>query len=241
MRTNIQVYTSAGRLIETPPPYPTASYPAPNTPPQTKALPPPSLSVPNRLGAFSSGGTSGRSASASPYAFSAQQPTQHLSLASNLVEVYARDQDRELSRDYYYQDDRRTESALLAEKALLVLEEVEREERVRGAHSAAAAAAGPEGGLNENGNHARNQQGLQDPIFKLKTAQKFFAEDKEPALEAKLVEEQSRLLGFQAALETEDGGGATPLRRARRERDDPAVSAEGHDVQGQEAAGLEGA
>ncbi|CAD6927629.1 unnamed protein product, partial [Tilletia caries] len=156
------------------------------------------LSVPNRLGA-SSGGTSGPSTSASRYALSAQQPTQYLSLASNLVEVYAREQDRELLRDYYYQDDRRTESALL------VLEEVEREARVRAARRAAA--AGPEGGLTGNGSHARDEQGLQDRIFKLKTAQKFFAEDKERALEAKLVEEQSRLLGFQAALETEDGGG----------------------------------
>ncbi|KAL9934186.1 hypothetical protein V8E36_006642 [Tilletia maclaganii] len=144
------------------------------------------LSVPNKLGG------SGTTAAASRYALSAQQPTQYLSLASNLVEVYAREQDRELLRDYYYQDDRRTESALL------VLEEAEREARLRAVRRAAA--QGPAVGLDE--------QGLQDRIFKLKTAQKFFAEDKERALEAKLVEEQSRLLGFQAALESEDANSA---------------------------------
>ncbi|KAE8213269.1 hypothetical protein CF327_g3186 [Tilletia walkeri] len=147
------------------------------------------LSVPDRLG------TSATSGSASRYALSAQQPTQYLSLASNLVEVYAREQDRELLRDYYYQDDRRTESALL------VLEEAEREARVRAIRRAGM--VGPDG---LGGGSVPDEQGLQDRIFKLKTAQKFFAEDKERALEAKLVEEQSRLLGFQAALESEDGG-----------------------------------
>ncbi|KAK0537430.1 Vacuolar protein sorting-associated protein 16 [Tilletia horrida] len=149
------------------------------------------LSVPNRLGA--SLGVGSAAMAASRYALSAQQPTQYLSLASNLVEVYAREQDRELLRDYYYQDDRRTESALL------VLEEAEREARLRAIRRAAK--VGPAAaGLSDD-------QGLQDRIFKLKSAQKFFAEDKERALEAKLIEEQSRLLGFQAALEAEDGGG----------------------------------
>ncbi|KAK0553670.1 Vacuolar protein sorting-associated protein 16 [Tilletia horrida] len=150
------------------------------------------LSVPNRLGGSISSGTA-----ASRYALSAQQPTQYLSLASNLVEVYAREQDRELLRDYYYQDDRRTESALL------VLEEAERESRIRAVKRAAAAASN---GGSAEADLGRDEQGLQDRIFKLKTAQKFFAEEKERALEAKLIEEQTRLLGFQAALESEDGG-----------------------------------
>ena len=38
----------------------------------------------------------------------------HLALASNLLEVYARELDRDLLRDFYFQDDRRTDSAILA-------------------------------------------------------------------------------------------------------------------------------
>ncbi|PWN47072.1 hypothetical protein IE53DRAFT_336028 [Violaceomyces palustris] len=99
--------------------------------------------------------------------------TQHLSLASNLLEVYAREQDRELLRDFYYQDDRRTESALLA--------------------------------LSE-AREAGGDDGLAEKIFKMKEAMKLFSEDKERVLEAKLVEEQIKLLAFQQALEKEDGG-----------------------------------
>lgn len=38
----------------------------------------------------------------------------HVYLASNLLEVYAKQEDIELLKDFYFQDDRRTESALLA-------------------------------------------------------------------------------------------------------------------------------
>lgn len=34
--------------------------------------------------------------------------------ASRLLQVYAREQDRELLRDFYYSDDRRVESAVLS-------------------------------------------------------------------------------------------------------------------------------
>lgn len=51
----------------------------------------------------------------------ASSSSSHLHLASSLLEVYARAEDRELLRDFYYQDDRRTESAVLS------LEEAERE------------------------------------------------------------------------------------------------------------------
>jgi hypothetical protein len=37
-----------------------------------------------------------------------------LSLASKLLEVYAREQNRDMLRDFYYSDDRRLESAVLA-------------------------------------------------------------------------------------------------------------------------------
>lgn len=40
--------------------------------------------------------------------------TSHAYLASNLLEVYAKQEDMELLKDYYFQDDRRTEAALLA-------------------------------------------------------------------------------------------------------------------------------
>lgn len=40
--------------------------------------------------------------------------TSHLYLSSRLLESYALSQDRELLRDFYYQDDRRTESAMLS-------------------------------------------------------------------------------------------------------------------------------
>jgi len=51
----------------------------------------------------------------------AARPGSHIYLAANLLEVYARAEDRELLRDFYYQDDRRTESAVLS------LEEASRE------------------------------------------------------------------------------------------------------------------
>lgn len=37
-----------------------------------------------------------------------------LALASKLLEVYAREQNREMLRDFYYSDDRRVESAVLS-------------------------------------------------------------------------------------------------------------------------------
>ncbi|SPC62637.1 related to vacuolar protein sorting 16 [Ustilago sp. UG-2017b] len=99
---------------------------------------------------------------------------QYLSLASNLLEAYAKEVDRDLLKDFYYQDDRRTDSAILA------LEEANAMQNV-------------------------SESELPDKIFKLKTAMKFFGEDKERVLEAKLVDEQIRLLAFQQALEKEDG------------------------------------
>lgn len=37
-----------------------------------------------------------------------------LALANRLLQVYAREQDREMLRDFYYSDDRRVESAVLS-------------------------------------------------------------------------------------------------------------------------------
>lgn len=80
---------------------------------------------------------------------------QYLSLASNLLESYAKEVDRDLLKDFYYQDDRRTDSAILA------LEEA-----------------------NAMQNVSENE--LPEKVFKLKTAMKFFGEDKERVLEAKV-------------------------------------------------------
>ncbi|UZJ52563.1 hypothetical protein CBS101457_001883 [Exobasidium rhododendri] len=91
-------------------------------------------------------------------------------LACNLLENYAREEDRELLKDFYYQDDRRTESALL------VLEE------------------------------AKGKEDLVERITLIKDAHRLFSEDKERNLEAKFTEEYSKLLGFQSALEKEEGG-----------------------------------
>lgn len=97
----------------------------------------------------------------------------HVYLACNLLENYAREEDVELLRDFYYQDDRRTESALLA------LEE------------------------------AKGKEDLADQVSLIKDAHRLFSEDKERGLEAKFTEEYSKLLGFQSALEKEDGGRTT--------------------------------
>ncbi|KZT35392.1 vacuolar protein sorting-associated protein 16 [Sistotremastrum suecicum HHB10207 ss-3] len=90
--------------------------------------------------------------------------------ASKLLQVYAREQDRDLLRDFYYSDDRRLESAVLA------FEESSR---------------------------------MTDPgarITGVTAAQKFFSEDKERAFEAKMVDEQNKLLVFQQQLEKETDG-----------------------------------
>ncbi|KDN52476.1 hypothetical protein K437DRAFT_214166, partial [Tilletiaria anomala UBC 951] len=111
------------------------------------------------------------------------QATSYLALASNLLEVYARNEDRELLRDFYFQDDRRTESALLA------IEE--------------GYEYPIEGIMLDASQRAAN---LSSRISSLREAMKFFNEDKERVLEGKLTDEQIRLLGFQAALEKENPG-----------------------------------
>ncbi|KAF8587239.1 vacuolar protein sorting-associated protein 16 [Ramaria rubella] len=88
-----------------------------------------------------------------------------LSLASRLLQVYAREQNREMLRDFYYSDDRRLDSAVLA------LEEA---------------------------------ASMMDPnakIASVKSAQKFFSEDKDRGFEAKMMDESVRLLLFQQQLE----------------------------------------
>ncbi|PPQ86643.1 hypothetical protein CVT25_006827 [Psilocybe cyanescens] len=93
-----------------------------------------------------------------------------LTPASKLLEVYAREQNREMLRDFYYSDDRRVESAVLS--------------------------------LDE----ASRMQDQASKISAVKTAQKFFSEDKDRSFEAKVTDEYTRLLAFQQQLENEADG-----------------------------------
>ncbi|KAI0346441.1 vacuolar protein sorting-associated protein 16 [Trametopsis cervina] len=96
-----------------------------------------------------------------------------LAPASKLLQVYAREQNRDMLRDFYYSDDRRVDSAILS------------------LHEAAS---------------------MSDPASKItavKTAQKFFSEDKERSFEAKVMDESARLLTFQQQLEKEADGKIT--------------------------------
>ncbi|KIY70700.1 vacuolar assembling/sorting protein VPS16 [Cylindrobasidium torrendii FP15055 ss-10] len=90
--------------------------------------------------------------------------------ASRLLQVYAREQNRSMLRDFYYSDDRRVESAVLA--------------------------------LDESTT-------MMDPAAKLtsvKSAQKFFSEDKDRGFEAKMMDEYGRLLALQQQLEKDADG-----------------------------------
>ncbi|KAF9445538.1 vacuolar protein sorting-associated protein 16 [Macrolepiota fuliginosa MF-IS2] len=94
----------------------------------------------------------------------------NLAPARRLLEVYAREQDREMLRDFYYSDDRRVESAVLS------LDEASR---------------------------ATDQTAK---LTSVKTAQKFFSEDKDRNFEAKMMDENARLLTLQQQLEKETDG-----------------------------------
>ncbi|KAJ3928865.1 MAG: Vps16, N-terminal region-domain-containing protein [Lentinula lateritia] len=95
---------------------------------------------------------------------------EQLAPASRLLQVYAREQDRDMLRDFYYSDDRRVESAVLAlEEALHMVDPSAR-------------------------------------IAAVKSAQKFFSEDKDRNFEAKMTDEYSRLLTLQQQLEAEADG-----------------------------------
>lgn len=103
----------------------------------------------------------------------AASSSSYVYLACNLLESYAKEEDLDLLKDFYYQDDRRTESALLA--------------------------------LDE----AKAKEDFSDRVTLIKEANRLFSEDKDRGLEAKFTEEYIKLLGFQSALEREDGGRST--------------------------------
>ncbi|KAI5986106.1 vacuolar assembling sorting protein VPS16 [Pisolithus albus] len=97
---------------------------------------------------------------------------QSLAPASRLLQVYAREQNKEMLRDFYYSDDRRVESAVLA------LEEASR---------------------------MTDQTAV---ITSVKAAEKFFSEDKDRNFEAKMMDENARLLAMQQQLEKDAPGNA---------------------------------
>ena len=91
-----------------------------------------------------------------------------LAPASRLLQVYAREQNPEMLRDFYYSDDRRVESAVLS------LEESRRMKVIS---------------VSSSHLDCTNQRSFQDPAAKItsiKAAQKFFSEDKERSFEAKV-------------------------------------------------------
>lgn len=93
--------------------------------------------------------------------------------ASKLLQIYARDQNREMLRNFFYSDDRRVDSGLL------LLEE------------------------------AAVQEDITARINSIKAAQKFFSEDRERPFEAKMADENGRLLLLQQTLEKDVDGKAT--------------------------------
>ncbi|KAF4618727.1 hypothetical protein D9613_010167 [Agrocybe pediades] len=93
-----------------------------------------------------------------------------LAPAARLLEVYAKEQDREMLRDFYYAEDRRVESAVLS--------------------------------LDE----ASRMQDQTSKISAVKTAHKFFSEDKDSPFETKATDEYARLLAYQQQLEAEADG-----------------------------------
>jgi len=96
-----------------------------------------------------------------------------LAPASKLLQVYAREQNREMLRDFYYSDDRRVESAVLS------LDEASQ---------------------------------MTDPaaiLTSVRAAQKFFSEDKDRGFEAKMMDEDARLLAYQQQLEKDSDGKIT--------------------------------
>lgn len=91
-----------------------------------------------------------------------------LTPASKLLEVYAREQNREMLRDFYYSDDRRVESAVLS------LDEASR----------MLVCPGYIGFISYIDFSFGQDQGSK--ITAVKTAQKFFSEDKDRSFEAKV-------------------------------------------------------
>lgn len=117
-------------------------------------------------------------------------------LAARLLEVYAHTSDKEMLKDLYFTEDRRVDAALLA------LEDAARDSRATKATAFDA---------------DKRLEALNTEIQRRKDAQRLFSEDRERALESKLVEESVRLLSFQSTLEREDGGKSTWLHLSLNE------------------------
>ncbi len=93
-----------------------------------------------------------------------------LAPAVNLLQVYGRDVDRDMLRDFYYQDDRRTESACLE------LEEAGQTEVSIFTAILSSTLNFPDAGI----------QSVDERIERLTKAVRFFSEDKERPFETKV-------------------------------------------------------
>ncbi len=105
----------------------------------------------------------------------------HLNIASDLLEEYARNEDRELLSELYFQDDRRLDMALLALESA--------SETGQWAHGAS--------------DRSVTDDQMSSLVTLLQDAANSFKDDKARVLESKLVGEEIRLLAFQSALQKE--------------------------------------
>ncbi|KZV75893.1 vacuolar protein sorting-associated protein 16 [Peniophora sp. CONT] len=107
--------------------------------------------------------------------------------ASKLLQVYARAQNREMLRDFYFSDDRRVDSAVLSlDDALSLLPPPT---------LAPSSLTPPTQSIN-----------AAPAVESVKKAQKFFSEDRERGFEAKMMDDFARLLGVQEGVERELDG-----------------------------------
>lgn len=106
-----------------------------------------------------------------------------LAPAIKLLQVYAREQDREMLRDFYYSDDRRVESAVLA------LDEASKATVIVFVFTSLC-------GLIHHQDQAAK-------LASVKTAHKFFSEDKDSNFEAKVRRVISNLLGYELIISLE--------------------------------------
>lgn len=106
-----------------------------------------------------------------------------LAPAIKLLQVYAREQDREMLRDFYYSDDRRVESAVLA------LDEASKATVIVLVFTSLC-------GLIHHQDQAAK-------LASVKTAHKFFSEDKDSNFEAKVRRVISNLLGYELIISLE--------------------------------------
>ncbi|KAJ3299233.1 hypothetical protein HK104_009629 [Borealophlyctis nickersoniae] len=123
-------------------------------------------------------------------------------LACSLLESYCKQQDSQLLRDFYYQDDRRVESANVA-----IIEGYGLNVGIQRAVLIGSEFLGGSSCLCVNA----FMQDLAGRTAKLKVALKLYSDDKERAFETKATDDQIKLLQLQAVLERETAHAFTDL------------------------------